>query len=195
MIRVPPAAFEPGILDPEKHDWLIRDLERFTTQAGIDPKWVWTDHRKWLNNNLLSYLRRCMILAQQNVYGLMFVGTEDLTATMSVMAAVILRNAKNARVMSAQTIVDTVLSGDQPEARVLFCPNFFITEEFGRFDNKKIGALADMLTHRIMRGSQTVIQIDDMAKFKTKFGERITSLVTKSLKPMTTAGDELVGNS
>jgi len=193
MIRVPAKAFEDGILDPVKHARLILELERFADRAGIDPKWVWTSAVKELNQNLISYLRKCLVLAREkNQYGIVFIGKDDMTNVMSSMAGALIRSFVDGRLMSAQTIADLVLEGEQPDATVLFCPNFFAAEEFGRFDNRKISALGDMLTYRVSRGLQTVIHVDDMAKFKQKFGGRVTDLIATSMVPMTTLGGEAI---
>jgi hypothetical protein len=65
-IRVPKSAFEAGILD-ERHEALIRKLERLTKRAGIDPHWVWTSAKTGLNQNLHSYLRRCLSLLEPDL--------------------------------------------------------------------------------------------------------------------------------
>jgi hypothetical protein len=192
MIPIPEEAFKNGLLDPLKHNRLILELERFCERCGIAPKWFWTPAVGFLNQNLVSYLRKCLVLAQAEkpIYGICFVGKADMTDVMSSMAGVLMRVFVDGRLMSAQTIADLVLDGEQPEATVLFCPNFFATEEYGRFDTKKISALGDILTYRVARGLQTVIHVDDMAKFKVRFGGRVVDLVEKSMIPMTTAGDE-----
>jgi hypothetical protein len=192
MIPIPVEAFKNSVLDPLKHNRLILELDRYCERCGINPKWFWTPAVGFLNQNLISYLRKCLVLSQAEkpIYGICFYGKNDMTDVMSSMAGALMRCFVDGRLMSAQTITDLVLDGEQPEATVLFCPNFFAAEEYGRFDTRKISALGDMLTYRVARGLQTVVHIDDMAKFKTKFGGRVLDLIEKSMIPMTTAGDE-----
>ena len=196
MIPIPEEAFKNGVLDPLKDDRLIVDLERLCERCGIAPRWFWTPAVGYLNQNLVSYLRRCLVIGEEGICGICFTGKDHTTDIMSSMAGALMRCSVDGRLMSSQTIADLVLDGEQPEATVLFVPNFFAAEEFGRFDTKKISALGDMLTYRAARGLQTVIHVDDMAKFKTKFGGRTVSIIEKSMIPMTAAGEEKsVGDS
>jgi hypothetical protein len=179
-------ALASGVLDPVVHAVLVQDLPRYADRAGIDPKYIWTSALTgFLTQNEISYLRRCRLLAHDHgVFGLCYAGAGDVTHKFSLMAGALVRAFVDARVMTAQQVLDEVKEGGHPEATVLLVPNFFSRSEFGRFDTSRAAVLGDLLCHRAARGEQTVIHVDSPEECKLKLGPRVAALIAGHMQIM-----------
>lgn len=177
-VVVPEAAFNSGVLDGVRHMHLLADLEYYAERAGVDPHYIWTPAASQLTKEEISYLRRCLVLAKtENVSGLVYTCPGDVTKRFAVMCAALLRAFVDARLMTAQQVVESVKSTGGPEATVLFIPNFYSAMEIGKFDNARVAALGDVLCNRAALGLQTVIHVADVKSVKDKLGGRVASIL------------------
>ncbi len=180
-------AFETKVLDRIKHGRLIVEAERLAQRAGIDPTWICTTALT-LGQNEISYLRQCRKIAREkNVLGLVYYTKEDLNSRFSLMVGALIRMFIDAQMKTVQDIVYLVEDGDRVEADVLFIPNFFVTESFGKYESRKVAALSEVLTHRSALCQQTVIRIDDKEEFVKRYGASLHNMVETSMTEMTTS--------
>lgn len=181
MTVVPVQAFD-GVLDRMKHGRLVLDIDNFANRAGIAPECIWTSAKTApaISNDDLSYLQKCLVLAREkHIPGLVYTGTSDVTEKFSLMCGALVRAFVDARLMTMMEVVDLVTKGEQPEATVLFVPNFYATNDFGKFDMRKSSALGDMLVHRAAHHLPTVLKVDTMKDLHEKFGSHVKGIFEK----------------
>jgi hypothetical protein len=180
MTIVPVNAFENegGILNA-RHVRLALDIDRYAERAGIEPHYIWTPARTTLEQEEIAYLVHLGKHSRDGQVGLVYEGAVDVTHRMSIMAGALIRAFIDARVMAASQVENHVMYGEYPEATVLFIPNFFSDSDFGKFDSKRVAALADLLFQRSARGEQTVISVDSITSAAAKLGGKVGSIMNR----------------
>jgi hypothetical protein len=182
VTTIPAAAYDEHVLDPVKHVGLAADIDFYAERAGIKPHWIWTSALPFLTKQEVGYLRACKTIYENSgCVGAFYLGADDVTERMSRMVGALVRGFVDARLLSAQRLIDYVDSGQLPEATVLFCPNFYSSPEFGNFSERRIAALSTVLYERASSGQQTVIHIDHRKKAMGHFGQRFLSLVDQHM--------------
>lgn len=177
MTVVPVEAFQSGVLNAQKHERLILDIDRYARRAGIAPQYIWTSAVQELSAPEVEYLQKCLMLAKNGTPGLVYEGAGDPSERMAIMAGALVRAFVDARLMPAMQVFEYVGDGEYPEATVLLIPNFHVEAATGKYDTKKIAALGDVLCKRAVLGLPTIIKIDNAVSAGNRFGQQVAGIM------------------
>jgi hypothetical protein len=187
--QVPAVAFQQKVLDLNRHGPIVLDIDHYARRAGIAPRHIWTPALPKLGPNEIKYLKQWRSLPAKGVVGAYYVAEKDIVSHMAVMVGALVRAFVDARMMTVRDIVEMVDDGEEPDATVLFIPNFYMAPEYGRYESRKIAALMDLLYSRAARTIPTVIHLSDRKSATEAFGEAFLGLLTSRYIQLT-AGAE-----
>lgn len=176
--QVPPEAFANKVLDPIKHRELILRVQHFADRAGIAPHYLWTPAIK-LGEDEIAYYKTCRRGAEK-MAGAVYFNRHDIISRMAMVTGAFVRAFLDARMVMVREVVEAAEDGGSIDARILFIPNFYMAHEFGRYEQKKVAALTDVLYSRAARGEPTIIHIDNQQKAETVFGERFAQFLASN---------------
>jgi aspartate carbamoyltransferase catalytic subunit len=91
--------------------------------------------------------------------------------------------------MTVRDIVEMADDGEEPDATVLFIPNFYMAHEYGRYESTKIAALMDLLYSRAARSKPTVIHLSDTKGATEAFGEMLSGLLSAEYVDLSAGAD------
>ena len=170
-------AYNAGVLHPEIHGRLVSNLEGFARRANIMESMIMHKMSAFdCSKAEIDYVRAIRRKADENVYGLVYIGKETkpvLTRMMGV-AGACLRNFVEAKVVTLQELLSDMKEGHPPEATVLLVPNFFVAKsEGGKIADWHIAELLGLLYARMVRGNQTFMYVSDMDALRKTYGDPI----------------------
>jgi hypothetical protein len=183
--HVPAEAFKQKVLDSGRHQRLVMNIEHYASRAGISPHHIWTAARKTFGPAEIDYLEQSISRAATGVVGAYYVGENDIVSHMARMVGALVREFVDARMMTVQDIVKLDEDGEEPDATVLFIPNFYMAHEYGKYDSRKIAVLMDLLYSRAARSQPTVIHLSDKTKAIVTFGKTLPGLLTTRYEKLT----------
>jgi hypothetical protein len=186
--HVPVEAFERKVLDHNRHGPIVGDIDHYARRAGIAPHHIWTRASLKLGPDEIKYLKQCRSLAATGKVGAYYIGEKEIVSHMALMVGALVRALVDARMMMVRQIVEMADDGDDPEATVLFIPNFYMVDEFGKYDSRKIAALMDLLYSRAARSQPTVIHLSDHKMAAETFGKPLRDLLTSLYVQLTAGG-------
>lgn len=168
-------AYESGVLRPDVHDRLVADLDRICRTAGVPKYLVWTALATNCNEVEVDYVTRYRQHTQQgnHIGGLCYVGMGSPLVRMQAVAAALLRNFIDARVMTLQEAIEQANKG-QLTASCLLIPNFH-GGDGGKLPAWQLQLLNSLIIERFTAGLQTCLCVSDMGKMSSDYGNLLAS--------------------
>jgi hypothetical protein len=168
--------YAEGALIEERHAPIVKRLDFFAKDAGIQPHWIAKPSKPFLIKPEIDYLIDYRKMALQGVHGLCLVRSSsdaDPNTHMAALAAALVRNFIRARVFTLGQVLDDVAASGPPQADCLLIPNFF-EDSLAKW---RVGALYDLMMQRQFEGNQTIVFVPGMAALKSSYGEELTRFV------------------
>lgn len=168
--------YKHKVLIPEVHDRLVKDLETYAKDAGIQPRFIYEPLPEMVTDQERDYLRNFRRhLADPGVCsGLLYVGKktrEGIEDRFSAIAGALTRNFLRAKVMTLGAVLDNLHSHTMPDVSCLLIPNFFYDKsEGGIIAPWQVSALLDYLTERHVSGVQTLLYASNLETLKNEYG-------------------------
>lgn len=172
--------YEPGLLDPNKHQKLVENLERVCAAGRIPPLYVYgCPLSKFCAGLDLDWVREFYAWPGKSVAGLAYVGAvSGVEDRMMAIAGALTRNYIEARVLTVQEVIAYVKDDDTPLCSCLLIPNFYLpNDQGGKLPDWQVSMLTSCLMARFARGLQTVLYITNEKKMTLDYGAMLASHV------------------
>lgn len=173
MLTLPTKAYD--VLDRDRHNLLVRDVEAVARSANIPVNMVWTSMKDHCGAKEIKYilkLKKQVVL--NNMFGLAYVGPTDksISMRMGAIAGTCLRNFINAKVLTVNDILKALKEDTMSNPTVLLIPDFFVGADKKKsgIADWQISGLLSMLLSRQSQGLQTFVYVRDMSKMGTDYG-------------------------
>jgi len=158
------------VLDPEGfHKRLLAELPRLCIQAGIHPSYVEEHLDKYCTKSECDWVRSFLTNQKAYLRGLVLEGSKPDTRCQAI-AACLLRNYVDARVISLNNILERYEEHDVPQPTLLLIPNLYVTVTGKGLPGWRIQAIYDILMQRISMGKPSVLYVEDMTSLKQAYG-------------------------
>lgn len=170
-LAIPFDPWENGVLNREAHARLVQKKDDFAADAGIPSNFIWAPMAQ-VNPSTMEqhWIRKFRQHRQEGYSGLIFLGVQfdpTLEVRMCGIAGALLRNFIRARVMSMETVYQTMRVGETPEATCLLLPTFADASP----QDRKAGSVSDLLMERWNTpASQTVVCAPSYDHIGTVYG-------------------------
>lgn len=166
-------AYESGVLDPNVHDLLVKDLERFVAKANIPIEMVWTPMKTYCTDAEIEYMKHLRQQSEEGQLGLVYQTPHKypIQTRMFCAAGVCLRNFIDARVATVQNVIAELRKDDCPDNSVLMIPNFCIEkDEGGQLPQWQVSMLLGMLYTRHAQSKQTFLGVSSVEQVGLDYG-------------------------
>lgn len=171
-LNIPEAVFESGLLNREYHDRLLLDLPRWSREAGIPPRYVWSKLSEYCLGKDLEWVRA---MRDGTTQGLIYTGAEfdmPVEDKMMAIAGCCLRNYMAARVMTVQEIVVLLKNDAMPHTSLILVPNFCMgKDDVDNLAPWQASALLGWLYSRLSRNLKTALYVGDMDHLALVYGK------------------------
>lgn len=161
-----------SVIDKDKHARLLQDLDHICETANITKAMIYRSATEFLQPVELDWL--------QNFYAyrdagenLLLVGkhTPGPDTKMMAIAAALLRNFIDARVIPLNTLISACEKGDPPDPTVLLIPNLYVWSEGKALPAWKIQSVYDLLLQRLTMGKPVVAYVEELAPMEKSYGQ------------------------
>jgi hypothetical protein len=160
-----------SILDPIRHERLIKDIHGYADDARIPITMIQQSCAIYCTDDELEWLKNFKRHSEQSKYGLVIAGNGDPTMEMMAMAGALVRNFIRARFITMTSFLDQDADPDMLDITCLFVTNFFNHEAKSEtIQQWKLPQIYDLLVRRASQGKQTVVHITDFNKMRVAYG-------------------------
>ena len=151
-----------------RHIPLLRRADEFAAQAGVPVLMLMDSAHQYCGQielDWVSQLRQpetlCLTYAQRHGRG-----PKDVITRMQAIACACLRNYMDARVLTAQTLIQAHHAGELPEPRVLLVPDFWAVpgQVHSRAVEYRAEVLGGLLMTRQAKGLATAVYVQEHAQ-------------------------------
>lgn len=163
------------MLTAEHHDRLIKNLDAICHTANVPKSFLNKSAKEFCIGGELDWLTHFPI-NQREGRGLVLLGkhTPPPDIKMMAMAAALLRNYIDARVVTVQTLLEAYESHNEvPDPTVLLIPNLYVRQGGKGLPSWKMQMIYDLLLSRFTAGKVTVVYVEDMKALAAEYGSLI----------------------
>lgn len=159
-----------SILDPERHKKLIQSIEQVCAVAGIPKSFLHQSMTVFCGEHDVDWVKDYHSLESLGKAGLVITGPNSETR-MFAMAAALVRNFIDARVVNLNTVLEWHKSEDEPNPTVLFIPNLYTKNMDSKvMPSWKVQQIHDLLISRYAKGRTTVVYVESEQGVKAQYG-------------------------
>lgn len=175
-----------GILSKEYHGRLLEDIERYASVANVRVSMVHEPMSKYCPPEEVKWFKNIMLHRDTGVAGLCLTGLAKgypVETRMMAMAAALLRNYVDARVLTTITLLEEHKAGEVEDPTVLLIPNFYSEYSGGKTNmNWQVNVMQDLLMRRFVEQKLTIIYVQSIEGLKAGYGENIGAFIEANWK-------------
>ena len=161
-----------GVLDAKEHSRIIADFERVCTVAGIQGHFLYESMTKHCGPVEVDWVKRFWTHLRQGVPGLLLQGVARPDTRCQSIAAALVRNYVDARVVPLNTLIESTLDGGHPPSpTVLLIPNLFMAAMGKSVPAWRVQVMYDLLLERSTKSKPTVVYVEDLKGLVGMYGE------------------------
>lgn len=169
-----------GVLDAKEHSRIIADFERVCTTAGIQGHFLYESMTKYCGPIEVEWVKRFWHYKANGTPGLALVGVARPDTRCQSMAAALVRNYVDARVIPLNTLLDSTMNGNHPPSpTVLLIPNLFMNAMSNKVPAWRIQAMYDLLLERSTKSKPTVVYVEDLKGLVAVYGEPFRDFLSR----------------
>lgn len=170
-----------GLLDAKEHSRIIADFERVCSTAGIQGHFLYESMTKYCGGIEVDWVKRFWKHKAEGVPGLALVGVKRPDTRCQSIAAALVRNYVDARVIPVNTLIEQTSNGNVPPApTVLLIPNLFMTAMGGKnMSAWRVQAMYDLLLERSTKGKPTVVYVENLDGLVPVYGEPFKDFLSR----------------
>lgn len=159
------------VLDKDRHARLLMDADALCEVANVPRAMLDKSATEFCAQKEINWIKNY----HQRVVGgrsLLLTGGHNMGPEVKMMAiaAALMRNFIDARVVPLNTLLQAVDTGKAPDPTVLLIPNLFVRGGGKTVPAWKMQQAYDLLLQRMVAGKLSVVYVEDMEALKTNFG-------------------------
>lgn len=167
------------VLDPKGfHARLMEDVANVSSIAGVQPRFLSESMTKHCSATEVDWVSQFYAYQKQGVPGLVLEGVANPDSRCQAIAAALLRNYIDARVIPLGTLLDQQKEGLSVNPTVLLIPNMFVSMSDKGIPAWRMQGLYDLLLHRAVNSKPSVLYVQDYEKLKTTFGVPLANFLS-----------------
>jgi len=160
-----------AILDNQMHSRLLDNLDELCAIANVPKAMLSQSATHYLSPVELDWLRNFRTYQSRNI-GLSLTAANERSpdVKMMAMAAALMRNFVDARVLPVNTVLQIAEDGGSLDCTVLLIPNLLIRALGKALPAWKVQMLYDVLLQRFVSNRLTVVYVESMSALETEYG-------------------------
>lgn len=171
-----------SVLDAKEHSRIIADFEQVCTTAGIQGRFLYESMTKHCGPVEVEWVRKFWAYKAQGVPGLVLEGVSHPDTRCQAIAACLVRNFVDARVIPLNTLIDSTQNGGHaPSPTVLLIPNLFMQAMGKSVPAWRVQVIYDLLLERSTKAKPTVVYVEDLKGLVSIYGEPFRDFLSRFL--------------
>lgn len=174
-------AMHATVLDETYHARLLESIDHYAGVANVPVSMIHEPMSKYCSQAECLWITKIMAHRDAGQAGLCLTGVNaahPVEHRMWAMAAALLRNYVDARVVAVNDLMSREKGDEIPDPTVMLLPNFFLAWAGGKPNtNWQVQILQDILMRRMVEKKITIIYIQSMKQFKESFGEGVAGFI------------------
>ena len=170
------------MLDKIKHARLIADLEYVCSTAGVMEKYLHESMLDHCGDVEVDWVRNYPKYRAEGVPGLLLHGISNPDTRCQSIAAALLRNYTDARVIPLNSLIDMHTKDLDMSPTVLLIPNLYMTTTGRALVAWRQQVAYDILLERSTKGKPTVAYVESMEGVKSSYGQPFSDFLTKFIQ-------------
>lgn len=158
------------MLDAKEHSRIIADFEGVCSKAGIQGHFLYESMKKFCGDKEVDWVTHFWKHKAAGLPGIVLNGVQNPSTRCQAIAAALVRNYIDARVVLTNTLVDALVEGSIPSPTVLLIPNLYVAAMCKTIPPFKVQALYDVLLDRSIKGKPSVVYVEDLKGLVGVFG-------------------------
>jgi len=169
-----------SVLDAKEHSRIIANFEHVCTMAGIQGHFLYESMTLTCGPVEVDWVKRFWKHKAAGVPGLALVGVSRPDTRCQAIAAALVRNYVDARVIPINTLIDSMMNGGSaPSPTVLLIPNLFMMAMGKHLPAWRVQAMYDLLLERSTRSKPTVVYVENLTTLKSVYGDPFQDFLTR----------------
>ena len=169
-----------GVLDAKEHSRIIADFERVCTVAGIQGHFMYESMTKYCGSVEVDWVKKFWTYKAQGIPGLLLHGAKRPDTRCQSIAAALVRNFVDARVIPLNTLIESTMNGGHPPSpTVLLIPNLFMMAMGKQIPAWRVQAMYDLLLERSTKSKPTVVYAESLTGLTGVYGEPFRDFLSR----------------
>lgn len=169
-----------GVLDAKEHSRIIADFERVCTTAGIQGHFLYESMTKYCSQTEVEWVKKFWTHKAQGTPGLLLQGVKRPDTRCQSIAAALVRNYVDARVIPLNTLLESTMNGNvTPSPTVLLVPNLYMLAMSKNIPAWRVQAMYDLLLERATKSKPTVVYVEDLKGLVGVYGEPFRDFLSR----------------
>lgn len=169
-----------GLLDAKEHSRIIADFERVCTIAGIQGHFLYESMTTYCGPIEVDWVKKFWKHKSAGVPGLLLRGVSRPDTRCQSMAAALVRNFVDARVIPLNTLLEAASNGSiPPSPTVLLIPNLFMSAMGKSVPAWRVQVMYDLLLDRSIKSKPTVAYVEDLDGVVKMYGEPFRDFLSR----------------
>lgn len=169
-------AYKSGVLNPKDHYKLVRNLSKFSEDAGIPEYMVYTSCKPYTSEDEREFYTRLPAKLEAGVHGAVYLGEiNDVHMKFCAIAGAMLRNYISARVIALHDLLRDLAQGEYFDQQVVLIPDFYTaTKGAGhKLWDSDAGRITSFLIARLRKRYFTVVYVSDLQGLRESYGTQV----------------------
>lgn len=170
--------YASGVLNPKDHFNLVEGLSAHLEAAGIPEQYVVNPVSNYCSGGLVEWLLHIPSLISIGKGHLTLVSGTNEIPTVSAIVGCCLRNYISARLITVQSLAESLKEGDKPGVTVLVISNFAMNATgHSGLPHWQIATVSGYLQERMSKACATVVVVDSRHTVAKHYGPHIEELL------------------
>lgn len=166
-----------SILDPTVHARIIANAPAYCELAGVQRRFLDKSMKGFCEDAEVDWVRNFKEHEKNGVPGLMLHGVSTPDTRCQAIAAALMRNFTDARVIPLNTVLELHEEGDMPVPHVLLIPNLYIPLVGKNLPAWKVQIAYDLLLNRAVQNKPTVVYVEHLMTLKKHYGSAMADFL------------------
>jgi hypothetical protein len=158
------------MLDKIEHARIIADFDNVCLTAGVQGKFLHESMTQYCDPAEVDWVKNFYKFKKEGLPGLLLHGITRPDTRSQAIAAALIRNFIDARVIPLNSVLDAKENGDMPSPTVLLIPNLFVAATSKNIPAWKVQTVYDLLLQRSVQNKQSIVYVESMEGLKIAYG-------------------------
>lgn len=159
-----------SVLHPERHARLVADIKNICATANVPELFVYNSMKSYCGADEIDWVVNFSSY-KKTFAGLVLKGLPNPDTRCMAIAGALLRNFKDARVMTVSQILEATKNGKTLDFTCLLIPNLYVVTTKGNaLTSWQSSLLYDVLLSRFVANKPTVVAVENLSALEEEYG-------------------------
>lgn len=158
------------VLDAIEHGRILADFDNVCATAGVQGRFLKESMTEYCSAVEVDWVKKFRQYRAEGCPGLLLEGVARPDTRCQAIAAALVRNFLDARVIPLNTLMDLMGDGGPPSPSVLVIPNLYTVASAKNMPAWRVGAVYDLLLNRATQSKPSVVYVENLKSLIGVYG-------------------------